>query len=72
MHAGFYYKTDSVKAKFCRDGCKEWTDFCDEHGIRINKCGKIVTAREESEMPYLYELYEQGLINGVKLELISR
>ena len=21
LHAGFYYKTDSQKAKFCRQGC---------------------------------------------------
>ena len=28
LHAGFYYQTDSVKAKFCRQGCLEWTQFC--------------------------------------------
>ena len=47
LHAGFYYQTDSVKARFCRQGCQEWTDFCLEHGIGIKQCGKLVTARNE-------------------------
>lgn len=43
-----------------------------ENDIKINRCGKLVTAGSESEMPYLHELHEQGLINGVDLKLISR
>ena len=58
LHAGFYYATDSAKARFCRQGCAEWTSFCEEHGIRIKRCGKLVTARAESEMTYLHELYQ--------------
>jgi (S)-2-hydroxyglutarate dehydrogenase len=54
LHAGFYYQTDSVKARFCRQGCQEWTDYCEENNIRIKRCGKLVTAKAESEMEYLY------------------
>ena len=60
LHAGFYYQTDSQKARFCRQGCKEWTDFCQEHDIKINRCGKLVTARAADELPYLHDLYKQG------------
>ena len=35
LHAGFYYQTDSVKAKFCRQGCQEWTEYCLDNGIAI-------------------------------------
>ena len=72
LHAGFYYSTDSLKAKFCRLGCQAWTEFSLERNIPLLQCGKLVTARDESEVEYLYELYEQGQINGVKLELLSR
>ena len=72
LHAGFYYPTESTKAKFCRIGCLEWHDFCDEHGIPINKCGKLVASTKQSDSEFLNKLYQQGLKNGVNLEMISR
>ena len=72
LHAGFYYSTDSLKARFCRLGCQAWTEFCLERNIPLLQCGKLVTARNESEVEYLYELYEQGKINKVELELVKR
>jgi L-2-hydroxyglutarate oxidase LhgO len=53
-------------------GCKEWKDFCKEHKLPLRECGKIVTAKVPEEMDYLNKLYEQGLKNGVELELIDR
>jgi len=35
LHAGFYYATDSQKAKFCRLGNEQWTDFCLKNNIPI-------------------------------------
>lgn len=32
----------------------------------------MVTAGSEEEMPYLHDLYEQGIANGVDLKMISR
>jgi len=57
LHAGFYYSTDSLKAKFCRLGNKAWTDYCDENKLPIRKCGKLVVAKNEKELEYLHELY---------------
>ena len=48
LHAGFYYSADSLKARFTRDGCKQLTDYCLEKGLKINRCGKLVIAQEES------------------------
>lgn len=42
LHAGFYYSTESFKAKFCREGNERWTKYCDENNIKIRKCGKLV------------------------------
>lgn len=72
LHAGFYYASESQKAKFCKVGCKEWKDFCLEFKLPLRQCGKIVTAKDETELEYMNALYEQGLKNGVQLELISR
>ena len=72
LHAGFYYASDSQKAKFCKVGCQDWKDFCKEHQLPLRECGKLVTAKLPEEMEYLTKLYEQGLKNGVELSLITR
>lgn len=71
LHAGFYYTSDSLKAKFCREGNKEWHSFIQEHDLPINKCGKLVVAKNEAELINLIVLYERGLKNKVPVELIS-
>lgn len=71
LHAGFYYTADSLKARFTRDGCKQLTDYCLEKGLRINRCGKLVIAQEESEIEGLHELKRRGDKNGVELQLIT-
>ena len=71
LHAGFYYSADSLKAKLCRDGNAFWQSYCLEKKIKINQCGKLVVARNESELKGLDELYRRGQENSVKLELIS-
>jgi L-2-hydroxyglutarate oxidase len=71
LHAGFYYTADSLKARFTRDGNRLLTEYCDSRNIPINKCGKIVVARDEAEDQMLDELLRRGERNGVVLEEIS-
>ena len=71
LHAGFYYTADSLKAKFTRDGNRAMTAFCDTHKLRINKCGKLVVARDASELQGLETLLQRGLANGVDLHKIT-
>jgi L-2-hydroxyglutarate oxidase LhgO len=71
LHAGFYYSTDSLKARFCREGNRYLTDYCVERGLRINRCGKLVVAKDESELPGLRELHRRGQANGVDVRLIG-
>lgn len=72
IHAGFYYSADSLKAKFTRDGNRALTAFCEEEGISINRCGKLVVAQSEAELPQLDELLRRGKANGVPLQPVSR
>jgi L-2-hydroxyglutarate oxidase LhgO len=71
LHAGFYYTPDSLKAKFTRQGNQELKEFCEEKGLKVNKCGKIVVAKNENELEILFELKKRGDINGVELYLIT-
>src|SRR5215467_10978738 len=72
IHAGFYYSADSLKAKFTRDGNRSLTEYCERKKIPVNKCGKLVVARDETELPQLDELLRRGKANGVELQPITR
>jgi L-2-hydroxyglutarate oxidase LhgO len=71
LHAGFYYTADSLKARFTREGNAELTHFCDERGIPVNRCGKLVVAQNETEHAGLDELLRRGRANGVALEAVD-
>ncbi|MBI5428619.1 MAG: L-2-hydroxyglutarate oxidase [Nitrospinae bacterium] len=71
LHAGFYYSADSLKARFSRQGNVLLTEYCESKGLKINKCGKLVAARDESEWPFLDELLKRGKANGVPLHDIT-
>jgi L-2-hydroxyglutarate oxidase LhgO len=71
IHAGFYYTADSLKAKFTRDGNRLLSEYCREKQIPVNRCGKLVVARNESELPQLDELLRRGQANGVELQSIT-
>ena len=72
LHAGFYYTADSLKARFTRDGNRALTEYCESHGLRINKCGKLVVAQNESELQWLDELMSRAQKNGVELNAIDQ
>ncbi|WP_353684446.1 L-2-hydroxyglutarate oxidase [Thermodesulfovibrio sp. 3907-1M] len=71
LHAGFYYYPDSLKAKFTRQGNEELTKYCEEKGLKINKCGKVVVAKCEEDLETLFELKRRGDVNGVELYVID-
>ncbi len=71
VHAGFYYTANSLKARFTRDGNAAMKDYIREHGIPLNECGKLVVAKDESELAVLDELLMRGQANGVELHKIS-
>lgn len=65
LHSGLYYKPGSLKARLCVEGRAAMVEFCKEHGIPFELCGKIVVATDESELPGLKELLHRGAANGV-------
>jgi L-2-hydroxyglutarate oxidase len=65
IHSGIYYKPGSFKAKFCRDGAQSMVQFCRDHGLAHDVCGKVIVATEDMELPRLEALYQRGLENQV-------
>src|SRR5947207_6370324 len=64
IHSGIYYKPGSLKAKNCVAGAARMVEFCREHSIPYEICGKIVVATDESERAGLGELFRRGTANG--------
>jgi L-2-hydroxyglutarate oxidase LhgO len=45
--------------------------FCTEHDIAYDLCGKVIVAVDESELERLDGIYQRGQQNGVQCEMIS-
>ncbi len=71
LHAGFYYTSDSLKAKFTISGNRLMKEYCRGKNIPINECGKLVVTQNESELQQLYELERRGKQNGSDVRLID-
>ncbi len=71
IHSGIYYKPGSFKAQFARAGSHSMVEFCREHGIAHEVCGKVIVATEPQELPLLENLYHRGLENGLNVTRIS-
>jgi L-2-hydroxyglutarate oxidase LhgO len=65
IHAGLYYKPGSLKATTCARGRALLERFCEEHGVRFERCGKVVVATTDDEVPRLEELERRGRANGL-------
>lgn len=66
IHSGIYYKPGSLKAKNCIEGYNMLIDFCNQHNIPYELCGKIIVATSESELTALDNIYKRGIENGLK------
>jgi L-2-hydroxyglutarate oxidase len=71
IHAGIYYEPGSLKAKLCRAGLTATIDFCREHGIAYEQCGKLIVATNPVEEERINALYERGIANGIALRRLS-
>jgi L-2-hydroxyglutarate oxidase len=65
VHAGLYYPPGSLKARLCRRGVALLREFCAEHGLVYEECGKVVVALDAGELPGLRAIHERSLANGV-------
>jgi L-2-hydroxyglutarate oxidase LhgO len=72
LHSGIYYAPGSLKARLCVQGQRELYAYCEQKGIPTDRCGKVIVATDESELPRLDNLLQRGTANGVEgLEMIG-
>ncbi|GLH31347.1 MULTISPECIES: L-2-hydroxyglutarate oxidase [Pseudomonas] len=71
IHAGIYYAPGSLKAELCKRGALATKDFCREHGIAFDVCGKLLVASNPLEMQRMQALYERSQLNGLKVERLD-
>ena len=72
LHAGFYYTSDSQKAKHCLQGNLLMKEFCTENNIGVKSTKKLVVTNNEDELTQLYEIKRRADANGVETYLISQ
>lgn len=72
VHAGVYYEPGSLKARFCREGSEATYAFCQEHGVRVERRGKLIVATNDVEIARLEALYARCQRNGLEPAWIDR
>lgn len=65
LHCGLYYKPGTVKARLAVTGIRKMVEFCREHAVPHEICGKLVVAADDTEVARLRALQERGTANGL-------
>lgn len=73
IHAGIYYPQGSAKARLCIEGRRRLYEYCGAYGVPFRRCGKLIVATEETQLPALKAIEEKARRNGVDdLQWLSR
>lgn len=65
VHAGLYYRPGSLKAELCARGRGLLRDYCAEHDLPYDECGKLVVAVDAAETARFDALERTARQNGV-------
>ena len=65
VHSGIYYAPGSLKARLCTQGKAALERYVAERGLPYERCGKLIVAVDEGELPRLAELERRAAANGV-------
>ncbi|MEH6447573.1 MAG: NAD(P)/FAD-dependent oxidoreductase [Oleispira sp.] len=72
IHAGIYYPENSLKAKLCFKGSKLLYQFCQQYFVPYKRIGKLIIARDESDIKQLESIQTNAKKNNVTLNLINQ
>eukprot|EP00904_Undaria_pinnatifida_P009176 jgi/Undpi1/5389/HiC_scaffold_2.g00670.m1 len=65
IHAGLYYTPGSLKARFCVRGREALYRYCSERGVPHRRCGKLIVASSDLQLPALRGLHKRAEVCGV-------
>jgi len=72
IHAGLYYPTGTLKARYCVEGARMLYEFCEAYGVVHARCGKLIVAQSDRDLEALEALRARGEANGVSgLEIVD-
>ena len=71
IHAGIYYKPDSLKAKVCISGAKRLKNWCKKEGLSILNCGKVIIPQCIELKDQIKILFDRGKLNGAEVYIID-
>lgn len=66
IHGGFNYKTGSLKAQCCVEGCLEFEKVAEELDVPFKRTGKVLIGYTEEDLESLKKSKELGDANGSK------
>ena len=66
IHAGIYYPTNSLKARFCVRGKHLLYDYCARRGIEHRRCGKVIVAANEAQRATVEQYITKAAANSVE------
>jgi L-2-hydroxyglutarate oxidase LhgO len=72
VHAGIYYPQDWLKTTLCIEGNRLLYAWAERSGVRVRRCGKLIIATNDEDVPALERLLVTARANGVpELALLS-
>jgi len=71
LHAGIYYKPNTLKARVCVDGARRLKQWIRERNLELNLCGKVIVPTKEHLDPQLDVLKRRGEENGAQVEMLD-
>lgn len=71
LHAGIYYKPDSLKARVCVNGARRLKKWITDRNLPLYQCGKIVIPTSNEEDSLLELLVNRGIQNGASVDIVD-
>ena len=65
IHAGLHGSADWLKVRLCVQGRHMLYDYCEARGVGYRRCGKLLVATSEAELPQLQALAQRAAANGI-------
>ena len=72
IHAGIYYPAGSLKARLCVRGRELLYEYCAQRHVPHRRCGKLVVATRDEDLPRLQSIARHAADNGVSLTPLTR
>ena len=65
VHAGIFYPRGSLKHRLCMEGNRALYEWCEQRGVAVRRCGKLIVATDTHEVTGLDEVLARAHANEV-------